>query len=268
MIIGTPPRLLQLLVATVLVSSLARGAEPVRELTRAGLDLTLGTPRFRLTVRASGAIAAAQVGDTSLISFISFYTNPVSPQTGKAVRCCQVESPGLGDRPSEVQTDFRDGVATVTIVRDCSHPEVDANAPLWRLRETVEVTPTGQITIRYRGHWLRLSRWSGFSVVTAFTTEAFRGRPLEAYVPGLTLPGVPPKELPDRHLLDGLMGLQLSSSAGPVRQWLGGMHRADIQDWGQYLSVLATPTVLPHSNMTMYRDTEAAFSISLQLPLP
>ncbi|MBU0609029.1 MAG: hypothetical protein KKI08_14175 [Armatimonadetes bacterium] len=258
--------LLALCAALVAVPLLAQG-EAIRELSRQGQTVTLGTPRFRATIEPTGTLRDVRVGDTQLISFIALYTTPTSPETGKGVRGCQAETPGLGDRPSAMDVTFADGGAQVIITRVCSHPQVLENAPLWRLRETVRLSPQGELSLQYDCRFDRLLRWGGFNVATALTMDAVRGQPLEVYLPGLTVPGEAPGTLPDRDQSVGLMGARVMSSAGPLRLWFGGTSRVHVQDWTRYLTFLASPRALPHSNMTMYRDTGFCCSVALWLPV-
>jgi hypothetical protein len=253
--------------ALLLATCLPAAPEAVRELSRQGPSVTLGTSAFRLTVEPTGTLRDVRVSDTQLLSFIALYTTPTSPETGKGVRGCQAETPGLGDRPPQMDVTTSDGAAQVAITRVCSHPQVLDNAPLWRLVETVQVSPRGELHVRYRCHFDRLLRWGGFSVAVALTMDAVRDRALEAYLPGLTVPAQVPARLPTRDEARETMGARVETSAGPLGLWLGGTRRCEIQDWTRYLTFLAAPEAMPHSGMTMYRDTECGFSVALRLPV-
>ena len=253
--------------AMLATTGLLAQPEPVRELSRQGPNVKLGTTRFCLTLEPTGTIRDVRVGETQLISFIALYTTPTSPETGQGVRGCQAETPGLGDRPPQMDVTCSDGGAQVVITRVCSHPQVLDNAPLWRLCETVRLSPRGELDLRYQCRFDRLLRWGGFSLATALTMDAVRGRALAAYLPGLTVPGEAPGSLPGRDQTRELMGARVETSAGPLALWLGGTGRVDVQDWTQYLTFLAAPGAMPHGGMTMYRDTECRLSAALRLPV-
>ena len=253
--------------AVLTATCLLAQPEAVRELSRRDQTVTLGTARFRATVEPTGTLRDVRVGETQLVSFIALYTTPTSPETGKGVRGCQAETPGLGDRPPQVDVSFADGAAQVVITRVCSHPQVLDNAPLWRLRETVRLGSRGELDLRYQCSFDRLMRWGGFSLATALTMDAVRGKALQAFLPGLTVPGEVPGGLPDREHTRGLMGARVESGAGPLELWFGGTSRVDVQDWTQYLTFLASPAQLPHGGLYVYRDTETCLSAALRLPV-
>lgn len=241
--------------------------EAVRELARTDQAVTLGTSQFRVSVERTGTLRNVRVGETQLVSFIALYTTPTSPETGKGARGCQAETPGLGDRAPQMDVTCAEGGAQVAITRVCSHPQVLDNAPLWRLRETVRVSPRGELDLRYECHFDRLLRWGGFDLVTALTMEAVRGKPFQTFLPGLTIPGEAPGNLPDRDHSQGLMGARVESGAGPLALWFGGTSRVQMQDWSQYLSFLAAPAQMPHGGLYTYRDTETCFTVALRLPV-
>jgi hypothetical protein len=266
----TPPlgmRCLTMICAVLAAACLPAQDEAVRVLSRNGQAVTIGTARFRATIEPTGTIRNVCAGETQLVSFIALYTSPTSPETGQTVRGCQAETPGLGDRPPQMDLSFAGGAAQVVITRVCSHPQVLGNAPLWRLRETVRLSPRGELDLRYACSFDRLMRWGGFSLATGLTMEAVRGKPLQAFLPGLTVPGEVPGGLPDREHTRGLMGARVGSGAGPLEMWFGGTSRVDMQDWTQYLSFLASPNALPHGGLYVYRDTETSFSAALRLPV-
>lgn len=241
--------------------------EPVRELSREGQSICLGTARFSVTVEPSGTIRPVRVKDLPLVSFIALYTYPVSPDDGKAVRGCQAEAPGLGDRPPQMDVSFADGVGRVSITRVCSHPQVLDNAPLWRLQETIEIAPDGLLNLAYRCSFDRLLRWGGFGLATALAMDPVRGKTLQSFAPDLTIPGEIPGKLPGRDLSEGLMGACVDSTKGPVWLWFGGASRVDTLDWTQFLTFLANPEALPHSGLTVFRGTECRLTVSMRLPV-
>jgi hypothetical protein len=162
---------------------------------------------------------------------------------------------------------FADGAAQVVIHRVCSHPQVLNNEPLWRLRETLSLSPDGVLQIRYGCVFDRLLRWQGFALATALTMDAVRGRALQAFMPGLTFTGAIPDALPARDEVHGLMGARVATAAGPLTTWFGGASRVDVLNWTQYLTFLAAPTTLPHGGMTVYRNTRADLTVELRLPV-
>lgn len=255
------------IIVSVAARSPASAAEPVRELARNGAALTLGNPRLRLTIEPAGTIRNVRVGDTQLVSFIALYTNPTSPELGKDVRGCQAETPGLGDRPPEMNVSFAEGTAQVVITRVCSHPQVLGNAPLWRLRETISLSPDGVLQLRYACAFDQLVRWQGFSLATALTMDAVRGQALQAFMPGFTFTGTVPEALPARDDLYGLMGARVGTTTGPLTAWFGGASRVDVLNWTQYLTFMANPLAMPHAGLTTYRDTHADLSVEMHLPV-
>jgi hypothetical protein len=229
-------------------------------------SVTLGTDRFSLTVEASGTLRAIKSGETVLFPFVGIYSNPTSTEDDKPVRCCQAESPGLGDRPPQMDTVFADGNATVTITRDCSHPKLYNNEPIWRLRETVLVQPDGLVRVTYNCRFLRYLYNMSWTAVFAAAMPEFTGRTWQARVPDLTLNGVIPTALPKRDDLAGAWELLLESSRGPLKVSFGKAGRVEMGDWGQYLEIGASLPALPHSG-PLYRGVEQEITVSLQLPI-
>jgi hypothetical protein len=127
----------------------------VRALKETPTNVLLGTDAFSLNVEQSGTLRNIKLGETVLWSFVGIYSNPNSTEDDKPVRCCQAESPGLGDRPPQMTTDFANGAATVVITRDCSHPKLYNNEPFWKLRQTVLVQPDGLVRVTYNCRFVR-----------------------------------------------------------------------------------------------------------------
>lgn len=255
-------------VICLLALALLGGAAPaqVRVLKQQADRVELGTERFSLTVEATGTLRAVKVGDTVLLPFAGLYTNPVSTTDGKAVRCCQAEQPGLGQRPPSMEVAPADGAVTVTVSRDCSHPAIYDNAPVWHLVQTVRVQPEGLVEVRYHCRFLRYLPQMTCLVVFAGAMPEYRDRAWRAQLPGRELSGTVPGALPGRGDLGGAWDLTVESSRGPVRYRFGGAGRVEMGDWGQYLEVGATLPDLPHGG-EMYRGVEQEISVSVQLPV-
>lgn len=254
-------------VLVALLASLPAGAQ-VRELKTDGQGVTLGTDAFSLTVEKTGTLRAVKVGATVLFPFVALYTNPTSTEEdGKPVRCCQAEQPGLGDRPSQVTTSFAGGTATIIILRDCSHPKLYGNAPIWNLRETVTVQPDGLIRVNYQCRFLRFLPGMSWTAVFAGAMPEFTGRAWQGQIPTMTIQGTIPDSLPKRDETTGLWGLSLASSRGPVQFTFGQTSRVEVNNWGQYLEVGAMLPNLPHGGQPMYRGVQQEITVSLKLPV-
>lgn len=239
----------------------------VRELGKAEGGVVLGTDRFSVTVRPSGTITNVKSGETLLLSFISLYTTPQSTEDGAGVRCCQTESPGLGDRTPEMKVSFVEGKAVVEISRECSHPKVYHNDPIWSLKETVVVEPSGKIRVTYDCVFHRITRWSGLSAICAGAMPAFKGQTYRALVPGGWLEGIIPEGLPHRNSTDGLWDLTLQSTAGRVHLSFNNASRVTLDDWTQYLAISTAMPNLPHSGLYTYRGQHERFGLTIQLPV-
>jgi hypothetical protein len=255
-----------LLLVAPLLSAPALAAE-VRQLGQSGEGVQLGTEAFSMVVYPTGTIREIKVGDTVLLPFVSLYTNPYSPTTDKSLRCCQAETPGLGKRECKLDLASREGAMTATIVRDCSHPEAYNDEPLWRLRETIEVLPTGKFTVTYDCQFLRIVRWYCFEAVFAAAMEEVEGRDYEAYLPGETVTGKIPQDLADRKVNGELRDFVAQSSKGPLRFSFTGRSHASVDNWTTYLAVIVMAPSLPHGEMFTYRGVRDVFSVAVQLPV-
>jgi hypothetical protein len=238
----------------------------VRALKEAPTGVTLGTDRFSLSVDQSGTLRAIKVGETVLWSFVGIYSNPTSTEDDKPVRCCQAETPGLGDRPPQMTTAFADGAATVVITRDCSHPKLYNNEPFWKLRQTVLVQPDGLVRVTYNCRFLRYLSNMSWMAVFAGAMPEFTGRKWSAQIPNMTLSGEIPAGLPKRGDLAGAWEVLLESSQGPVRVSFGDASRVELGDWGQYLQVGAMLADMPNSG-PVYRGVEREMTVTIQLPI-
>ena len=239
----------------------------VRELAKADGGIVYGTDRFSVTVRTTGTVANVKCGQTLLFPFISLYTNPHSTENGAAVRACQAESPGLGDRALEVRVTLADSKAIIEIRRECSHPKVYNNAPLWSLEETIIVEPSGKLCVTYDCLFHRITRWSGLASVCAGAMPAFKEQTFRALVPGGYLSGVIPAGLPNRNDTVGLWDLTLQSTAGPVRLTFDNPGRVTLDDWTQYLAISTALPSLPHGGLYTYRGQHERFGFTIQLPV-
>lgn len=239
----------------------------VRELGKAEGGVVLGTDRFSVTVRPSGTVTNVKSGETLLLSFISLYTTPHSTEDGAGVRSCQTESPGLGDRAPEMKVSLADGKAVVEISRECSHPKVYHNDPIWSLKETITVDPDAKLSVTYDCLFHRITHWSGLSAVCAGAMPAFKGQTFRALLPGSYLSGVIPEGLPHRNDTVGLWDLTLQSTAGPVHIRFDNPGRVTLDDWTNYLAVSTALPNLPHSGLDTYRGQHERFGLTIQLPV-
>lgn len=258
-------------ITSLLAACLLLGTGPalaqVQALKQLPSGVVLGTDKFSLTVENSGTLRSIKLGEITLLPFVAIYSNPTSTDDeAKPVRCCQAESPGLGDRPPQMETSFADGRATLVITRDCSHPKVYDNAPIWTLRETVVVQPGGLIKITYHCRFLRFLTKMSWTAVLAAAMPEFTGRSWRARVPDMMLGGTVPADLPKRGGLEGAWELQLESSQGTLYYSFANAGRLELNDWGQYLQVGASLPDMPHTG-PVYRDVEQELTVSLQLPV-
>lgn len=243
------------------------GLAQVRELGKAEGGAVVGTDRFSCTVRPSGTITDVKCAGTNLFPFISLYTTPHSTEDGAGVRACQTETPGLGDQAPKMRVVLTEGKATVEISRDCSHPKVYNNAPIWSLEETIIVEPSGRLSITYDCLFHRITRWSGLASVCAGAMPAFKEQTFRALVPGGYLSGVIPAGLPSRNDTVGLWDLTLQSTAGPVRLTFDNPGRVTLDDWTQYLAISTALPNLPHGGLYTYRGQHERFGFTIQLPV-
>ncbi|MEN6305934.1 MAG: hypothetical protein ABFD96_24625 [Armatimonadia bacterium] len=257
--------LLAVMPVLLMLPSLA--SAQVRELGKAEGGVTLGTDRFSVTVRPSGTISNVKSGQTLLFPFISLYTTPHSTEDGAGVRACQTETPGLGDRAPEMRVVLAEEKATVEISRECSHPKVYHNAPIWSLKETVVIEPSGRLRLTYDCLFHRITRWSGLASVCAGAMPAFKEQTFRALIPGGYLSGLIPAGLPNRNDTVGLWDLTLQSTAGPVHLTFDNPGRVTLDDWTQYLAISTALPNLPHGGLYTYRGQHERFGFTIQLPV-
>jgi len=143
-----------------------------------------GTDEFQITVSPLGTIRHIRVGDTEVVwQGAALYTFPYPLDGGKAIRTVQGE--GYGKRglsveaPKVAERDV-DGTHIWELTHLVATKAVLDGRPLCRVRQTLSVTPTGEIEVVYDCEWLETVRWSSFMVLVLFDKTACPGRPFLA----------------------------------------------------------------------------------------
>ncbi|MBT3381805.1 MAG: hypothetical protein HN742_05660 [Lentisphaerae bacterium] len=139
-----------------------------------------GTDEFQMKVTPLGTVRHIRVGDQELVwQGIALYTFPYAPGGKKPVRTVQGE--GYGSRGLSVEApDVSDRDIDGTHVWELTHlvatKTVLGGRPLCRVKQTLRVTPTGEIGVLYDCEWLESIRWSSFMVLIIFDKPACSGK--------------------------------------------------------------------------------------------
>lgn len=165
----------QLLIVTTLVGlSLAARAAQAREFRVRLLkgderNGVWGTKEFQVRVSDSGRMTSLKVGGREVLRQVAaFYAYPTPPDSKRAIRLIQGDA-SPGGRPSlapaEMTTRDENGKRIFEFAYVIAHKKVLAGRPLCDVRQRVEITPTGEIHVRYDLAWLQTLRWSGATVI-------------------------------------------------------------------------------------------------------
>ena len=143
-----------------------------------------GTDEFQITVSPLGTIRHIRVGDTELVwQGAALYTFPYPIAGGKAIRTVQGEGygkRGLSVEAPEVSERDVDGTHIWELTHLVATKAVLDGRPLCRVRQTLSVTPTGEIEVVYDCEWLETVRWSSFMVLIIIDKKACSGKPFLA----------------------------------------------------------------------------------------
>lgn len=261
---------LLLAIAAGATATSVAGAEPeVRELSRKGETVTLGTEAFSVTFEPNGRLRDIRCGERELISFISLYTTPYSFSSGKGLRCVQGEEPsrGMGKRPGTITVEPDGDGQVIKLARLCSHPEIREGKPYLRLTETVDIRPAGVIRFAQEYEWLDLVRWHQFNLIVALNMKELKDRPFRAQYPGFAEEGAltEGKAYTKIEHLDGtIRALSVDTGSGPLVIEFHNHIRASSSRWGQYASVSLRPGAYGyHSDIFRGVRDRAAFTIRL-----
>lgn len=128
-----------------------------------------GTKEFQVHVSASGRLRYLKVGGREVLRQVAaLYAFPKPPGSRRSVRLIQGVASLEGRpclAPPKMATREVDGKRVFEFRFVVAHRKVLAARPLCDVRQRVEITPTGEIHVRYDLEWLQTLRWKTVTVI-------------------------------------------------------------------------------------------------------
>lgn len=154
-----------------------------------------GTDEYSVRIGALGNLNQLTVGGQEIASVIALYTSPVPLEAAEGAGVRTVQGEGVGDRgltcqPPEMTGSEQDGRRRFEFHHLVANKQVKDGAPLCDVKQTVELTPTGEIELVYDCEWLESIRWGGFSLMAYFKKESCENREFLVHGPDLLKTGV------------------------------------------------------------------------------
>lgn len=241
----------------------------LRILRRSDRDVTVGNEAFSVTVERSGRLSALQSGGTPYVSFVALYTGLRDHDTDKSIRAVQGESGGgIGPLPESMSAEQRGERYVIAVHRTASRKEILDGAPLYELRQTVEVAPKGVVSLHYKFSWLCFCPIGSATVYVGLASETFTGLPYWADHTGHCERGEF-AEGGDYSRLPGLRGplrnLRVDTPTGPFCMWIDTDSKVTGTRWGTAYYSIGVGAGL---SGFAYPGIESQAQFTIQMPLP
>jgi hypothetical protein len=265
------------LACALLCATLAAGAASAREFEVRLLkgkpeSGVWGTSEFSVEINRAGVLRHVKLGDREIVwQAAALYTRPYTSGMKRAPRTVQGE--GFGKRgltlePPKMTIREERGRRIFELEHIIANKQVYDGSPLCKADQKVVIAPNGEIHVTYDFEWLRTVRWSIFSHLVRFDTDACRNREYLILIDGRPHTGVlkpgPVAECRIRH--KPFDRLTVYTEPGPIH-FVWPREASCTFQWSKTIGLHIGPAHVSRRGY-IYKGLKDTIAYSILLPVP